>query len=174
MGTAALAAFAMKGAAEASADGDAGAVGVAAAGDRGIAATTDQGAETVTSPAAVVVAIGEWEETLAVGALLGALLIGGRLVQRLSSTTWLFSSTQRCISGFWQPVSMERAAAARSGAATWVERRMVSGWVCRGKSSRRLLRFWNDFASKIADHCLQRRSYTGSGGTEKTRLGGFG
>src|SRR5580658_8169929 len=48
----------------------------------------------------------------------------GRLAQRLSSTTWFCSSTQRCISGFWQPVRREKAAAASSGAATCEERFM--------------------------------------------------
>src|SRR5271154_3848842 len=43
-------------------------------------------------------------------------------LQKLSSTTLLCSSTQRCISGRRHPVVMARAAAARSGAATWVER----------------------------------------------------
>src|ERR1700730_18021145 len=46
------------------------------------------------------------------------------LLQRLSSTTLLCSSTQRCISGRRQPVRRDRAAAARSGAVTWAERFM--------------------------------------------------
>src|SRR5271168_4687796 len=49
----------------------------------------------------------------------------GWLLQKLSSTTLLFSSTQRCISGLRQPVRRASAAAARSGAVTWVERRMA-------------------------------------------------
>jgi hypothetical protein len=66
-------------AAEASAYGDAGAVGVAAAGDWGVAAAADYAADAVASPAAVVVAVGEDDgnkTAMAVGALLDGLLSG--------------------------------------------------------------------------------------------------
>ncbi len=115
-------------AAEASAGSYAGAGGIAATGCRGVTASANDAAEAVASPAAIVVTVGDDdgdESAMTVGALLGG---GGWLPQRLSSTTWFCSSTQRCISGLRQPVRMERAVAARSGAATWVERRMRS-WI---------------------------------------------
>src|ERR1700750_2054815 len=46
----------------------------------------------------------------------------GWLAQKLSSTTLLFSSTQRCISGLRQPVVRARATEASSGAATFLDR----------------------------------------------------
>jgi hypothetical protein len=79
---AALSAFAMEGAAEASAAGDAGAIGVAATGDRSVSSAAGYAAETIASPAAVVVAVGDedWEEAaVAIGSLLYPLLIGGEI-----------------------------------------------------------------------------------------------
>ncbi|WP_433967611.1 hypothetical protein [Tunturiibacter gelidiferens] len=115
-------------AAEATSDGYTGAVGVAATGYRDVASAADYAAESVASPAAVVVAVGNkegrkppWPSGRCCWMPCWS---AGRLAQRLSSTTRFCSSTHRCISGFWQPASMERAAAARSGAATCEERFM--------------------------------------------------
>src|ERR1700722_11446886 len=82
----------------------------------------------------------------------------GRLAQRLSSTTLLFSSTQRCISGFWQPVSMEKAAAARRGAATWAEHFMLD-WLSMKRVSGRYFGFGRSFSSLREPKHLQEVVY---------------
>jgi hypothetical protein len=84
VGSAAFATATAEDAAEASAYGDAGAVGVAAAGDRSIAATSDYAAEAVASPAAVVVAVGE-DDGNKTAVAVGALRLGGLLSGKVSA-----------------------------------------------------------------------------------------
>jgi hypothetical protein len=66
---------------EATSDGDAGAVSVAATGDRSVSSAAGYAAESVASPAAVVVVIGDedWEEA---AMAIGALLLDALLVRR--------------------------------------------------------------------------------------------
>src|SRR5271154_4798292 len=92
----------------------------------------------------------------------------GRLAQNLSSTTWFCSSTQRCISGFWQPERMESAAAARRGAATWEERRIGERVLQRIRARGHGHAFAYDFAhAEMYDFLVDGNVPTDAGGARK-------